>query len=138
MLTICRNTGFLRYWTVSNLPLFLLAAPMLWLLFKSGTTVLLGQSGIPPKREGSADADYTRLPQLALPQLMLAATALTSFHVQIVNRLCSGYPMWYIVLADWLSQGDMAKNRNGQFAVRGMILYAIIQTILYTDFLPPA
>ena len=32
--------GFLRYWTLSNVPLFLIAAPMLWLLVQSSFMAL--------------------------------------------------------------------------------------------------
>ncbi|QGI60934.1 hypothetical protein CEK26_004904 [Fusarium fujikuroi] len=34
------NVGFLRYWTPNQIPLFLLAAPMLTILIKSGTEVV--------------------------------------------------------------------------------------------------
>ncbi|EGU81379.1 hypothetical protein HZS61_013566 [Fusarium oxysporum f. sp. conglutinans] len=38
------NVGFLRYWTPNQIPLFLLAAPMLTILIKSGTEVMRGPS----------------------------------------------------------------------------------------------
>ncbi|GME47481.1 glycosyltransferase family 76 protein [Neofusicoccum parvum] len=34
------NVGFLRYWTLSNIPLFLLAAPTLWIMMRSALRVI--------------------------------------------------------------------------------------------------
>ena len=45
------------------------------------------------------------LPRLALPQVVLAVMAATSFHVQIINRISSGYPIWYIILAIAIQSG---------------------------------
>ena len=83
------------------------------------------------------------LPELALPQLVLAVTAAISFHVQIVNRISSGYPIWYLTVATWLL--DRGSRRpsgvrfdHSQIAVRSMVMYAMVQGILYANFLPPA
>ncbi|KAH8730862.1 GPI mannosyltransferase 2 [Phaeosphaeriaceae sp. PMI808] len=148
------NIGLFRYWTLSNLPLFLMAAPMLWLLLASSVTVLHSRSKPPshgrPVSQGGATAIPSNLllvthhaPELALPQMILAITALTSFHVQIVNRIASGYPMWYFVVATWLVDEQTASSsvyvqRRNQWYVRGMIMYALIQGILFANFLPPA
>ncbi|EEH20926.2 hypothetical protein PABG_03157 [Paracoccidioides brasiliensis Pb03] len=96
--------GFLSYWKVSNLPLFVLATPMLsllgvssWWAFKTpGNSDL--RSKEPEKRaENSGRAEHCRacLYRLAIPQAVLAALALTNYHVQIINRISSGYPLWY-------------------------------------------
>jgi phosphatidylinositol glycan class V len=135
--------GFLRYWNISNLPLFLLAAPMLWILFHSSATAFSGLVGLRPKRESTAGFEYKIFPQLALPQLFLAAMAITSYHVQIINRISSGYPIWYIVIANWLTDGRMSRKQRGiealcSGAVRWMIVYAIVHAILFAEFLPPA
>lgn len=88
----------------------------------------------------SPDVD---LPQLALPQLALSIAAVTSFHVQVITRLSSGYPMWYLVVANWTlrqsSGSSTAKNdKRPQWVVRGIVLYAIVQGLLFANFLPPA
>ena len=60
--------------------------------------------------------------RLALPQLILAGLALTSYHVQIITRQSSGYPYWYI----WLA----AQHQNWQYwhvTVRVFMMYALIQ-----------
>jgi phosphatidylinositol glycan class V len=128
------NNGFLRYWTLSNLPLFLLAMPMLLVMLGSSymalcrPEVLIGlvqnQSSreinpgnyLKPATSGAAAAhDQLRrqgvrfrrvLASLALPQLAFTLLALTSFHVQIVNRVSSGYALWYMVLAIALQSSD--------------------------------
>jgi GPI mannosyltransferase 2 len=100
------DVGFMRYWTLNNLPLFLLAAPML---------ALLTYTAIPPLRAytinameqfkkssvRSADNSLVEIvARLALPQLVLTVLATTTFHIQIINRISSGYPLWYIALAN--------------------------------------
>jgi len=80
--------------------------------------------------------------------------AFTSFHVQIANRIASGYPLWYVVLAVAMvesarsgSASDAAKMPMSRFLLRpvvqrcivkGMMLYGVIQAGLYASFLPPA
>ena len=156
--------GFLRYWTLSNVPLFLIAAPMLWLLVQSSFMALSDRLqaqalDAPPSprnsvvrqktlelREISDSSDIERrcLRRLALPQLVLAVTAFASFHVQIINRISSGYPIWYLAIAISLVNGtplhtfDKAQNNASHLAVRWMASYAIIQGGLYASFLPPA
>jgi phosphatidylinositol glycan class V len=153
-LTLFRNVGFFRYWTVSNLPLFLLAAPILWLLVASSVTALrscvqrpLHRRPIPRDGETShprnGSSAICTLPELALPQLLLAVTATTSFHIQIVNRIASGYPVWYLLIATWLvdrqvAYATMKPSREEQWIVRGVVVYALSQGMLFANFLPPA
>lgn len=139
---------------MSNLPLFLLAVPMLWLLLHSSVTVLRTGStnplhGRPVTHAGdthdsrSAPPVRCDLPELVLPQLLLAFAAATSFHVQIINRIASGYPIWYLTLASWLvdqkPQFQVGKQPDrGQWAIRAMIMYSLVQGMLFANFLPPA
>jgi phosphatidylinositol glycan class V len=190
------NNGFLRYWTLSNLPLFLLAAPMLLVMLGSSyiavfrSEILASIIQSPPHEDvtrtvavKSADnvADATRtlhrqqeyrfkrvFASLALPQLVFTLLAFTSFHVQIVNRVSSGYALWYMTLAIVLhSPGHVSLSikanpdgkrtsksatvsihdraiqafvspRTVRNLVRGMVMYAVIQGGLYASFLPPA
>ncbi|KAH4006228.1 GPI mannosyltransferase 2 [Parastagonospora nodorum] len=148
------NVGLFRYWTLPNVPLFVIAAPMLWLLLVSSGTVLCSPlkpllHGRPVPQHGatsdptetSATAHY--VPELALPQFVLAVAAIVSFHVQIVNRLASGYPTWYLMVATWLVDDSATSSyskpqRQSRWIVRGMISYAIAQGMLFANFLPPA
>lgn len=153
-LIFTRNVGFLRYWNFSNLPLFLIATPTLWLLLGSSVTVIHRFVRQPNAKSqirratgsvgsNTAGFSYYPFPQLAIPQLMLAVTALTNFHVQIINRISSGYPIWYMIVAEWAvnrgASGTTAKGQaNFQWAIRWMVMYAIVQGILFAGFLPPA
>lgn len=71
---------------------------------------------------------------LALPQLVLAVLALTSYHVQIITRISSGYPLWYI----WLATKVRDDPKRASVILRWMIIYAMVQAGLYALFLPPA
>jgi phosphatidylinositol glycan class V len=144
-----------RYWTLSNLPLFLLAAPMLWLLVQSSLAHLRYSGYRSPgidhqdehvKTSGSTAENPPEdiVLRMVLPQLALAITAATSFHVQIISRLSSGYPIWYMSVANWIESESVSGSKEKttsklvQFVVRGMIMYAIIQGALFASFLPPA
>ncbi|CZT15454.1 related to GPI mannosyltransferase 2 [Ramularia collo-cygni] len=130
------NVGFLRYWTVSNIPLFLLATPML---------LMLGLTALDALRdwmvEGEKEREFERgmLGRLALPQIILTGLAITSFHTQIVNRVSSGYAGWYIAVALALhEEGNAMLKGKGQWIVRAMVVYAVVQGGLYASFMPPA
>jgi phosphatidylinositol glycan class V len=149
------HVGFLSYWTPNNIPLFLLAAPMLAVLSITALAVLLEPqrllaSVIGNSKTGSESERslFTHVcVQLAFPQIFLAAMATTSFHVQIINRISSGCALWYIVLAVLVVDRSgspptgllgMLRGRKGELLVRVMVAYAIIQGGLYAAFLPPA
>lgn len=126
---------------------------MLWMLVYSSATYLRIGYAQPlhwrpvPHTSNTLDTKHTSsmmcdLPELALPQLVLAVMAATSFHVQIVNRISSGYPIWYLTVATWLSEAGASRSEGrpdrSQIAVRSMVMYAMVQGILYANFLPPA
>ncbi|EXJ65686.1 uncharacterized protein A1O5_11213 [Cladophialophora psammophila CBS 110553] len=131
------NVGPFRYWTVSNLPLFLLAAPSLWILIYSAVDIVRHPRLLIRDAQQSptpASAGERVLLSLALPQLILALLALTSYHVQIITRLSSGYPLWYI----WLATKLQTESKRTSVVIRWMVIYALIQAGLYASFLPPA
>lgn len=96
-------------------------------------------------RQTRAVFDRESLIRLAMPQVVLALAAFTTYHVQIINRLSSGYPLWYIWLASIIAapteeaQVDLAKRRRtAGMMVKLMAIYAIVQGGLFASFLPPA
>ncbi|KXX76955.1 GPI mannosyltransferase 2 [Madurella mycetomatis] len=129
------NTGFLRYWTVSNLPLFLLAAPMLAVLVRSGVEQLRTGRG---RSLADNPAESARLLSLvrsaAATQVLLAVLAMTTYHVQIITRISSGYPLWYW----WLAGSLIRQEKSGSRIAMFMVMYASIQAALFASFLPPA
>ncbi|KAJ5138675.1 uncharacterized protein N7515_003523 [Penicillium bovifimosum] len=128
------NVGFLRYWTVSNIPLFLLAAPMLAIICRSSLWALQSPSS-------SSTSPGSMLTRLAVPQGLLAVMAFVGYHVQIINRISSGYPLWYwylVTSAVDLSSSSLKQSRTLAVAVYSMVGYALIQGVLFGSFLPPA
>lgn len=127
---------------------------MLWLLvYSSITTFHIGYTqplhGRPvPHTSNILDTKLMdpiayELPELALPQLVLALAAASSFHVQIINRIASGYPIWYVTVATWLTSKHAdprhePQQKYGNWTVRAIIIYSMIQGMLFASFLPPA
>lgn len=148
------GVGFLRYWTLSNLPLFALAAPTLMVLTATGLTALSQRYCLVNGDSGVEDMHrFVRMmARFALPQVALAVLAASSFHVQIINRISSGYPVWYILLAMGVLRLHSAQSkisgysgrlstllaRHSESLVRTMIVYALVQGGLYASFMPPA
>lgn len=170
-----RNNGFLNYWTISNSPLFLIALPVLVLMLITSVIAtvepqtLLSSVQNSDKMSTSTAEDYhcqkfiACMRLFALPQATLAILALFNFHVQIINRLSSGYPVWYMVIAlaatsrDKCADGTTGSDDSGRsqtitrklarslrkrgvqhVLMSSMILYAVVQAGLYASFLPPA
>ncbi|KAJ0110133.1 hypothetical protein J7T55_000565 [Diaporthe amygdali] len=134
------NTGFLRYWTLSNAPLFALAAPMLFVMGKGGKDLFFQGSRVSKEHGPASNLDSSRLVlvvrSMAFAQVLLAAMTFTSYHVQIITRLSSGYPAWYWWLAACL-KSPKTRNMGSGFVVF-MVMYASIQAVLFASFLPPA
>ena len=81
--------------------------------------------------------------RLLVPQLALAILALTTYHVQIITRLSSGYPIWYWWLASLILEDGQVQVLGKYWSppkimVQWMICYALIQGGLFASFLPPA
>lgn len=90
-------------------------------------------------RTMSPAATDSLLIRLAVPQGLLAVMAFTSYHVQIINRISSGYPLWYWYLVCLIVGDSSAKStRLFTMALQAMVGYALIQAVLYGSFLPPA
>lgn len=125
---------------------------MLFVLTRSGIEVMRAPKTVTGKEKVSnavtvseaKDREYSavnglqsRLVQrMALMQAVLAIMAATSYHVQIITRLSSGYPVWYW----WLARQVLKEPGHGfgRNVVVFMVMYALIQGALYASFLPPA
>jgi GPI mannosyltransferase 2 len=121
-----------------------MAGPMVWLLLVSSVTIL--RSGVRRQIQQLNEPQLGpawKLPELALPQLTLVVAAMTSFHVQIVNRIASAYPAWYATIGSWIVEQPKLDRKGtrtdyGEWVVRGIIIYGLVQGSLFAGFLPPA
>lgn len=137
-----RDCGFLRYWKLSNVPLFLLATPMFCILMKSGLWAWTFSSRKSPTTgkeqadQVSASADaFNFVRSFGVSQLLLTALTLTTAHVQIITRISSAYPvwLWYVAISAQKSNGWMVGHM-----VQFVVMYAVVQGGLFASFLPPA
>ncbi|KFX87178.1 hypothetical protein V490_08472 [Pseudogymnoascus sp. VKM F-3557] len=154
------DVGFLRYWKVSNIPLFLLATPALVILLSSGLRTVdltsrettrpshkVDHYKVTPAERALSQRTIRLLRSLAYPQIVLAVLAITNYHVQIITRLASASPVWYL----WLAYSFLnARQADGKAKARGrwngweenvvmyMVMYGLIQGVLFASFLPPA
>lgn len=133
------NQGLFRYWTLSNVPLFLLAAPVLFILIISGMWALgkgYSETAHHESKEdvGAASNRLQVLRNLALSQLALAVFTFAAAHVQMITRMSSAYPVWVWYLAISHKGGSSLGKRF----VGLMVIYAVIQAGLFASFLPPA
>ncbi|KAM3075509.1 ER membrane glycoprotein subunit of the GPI transamidase complex-like protein [Clarireedia jacksonii] len=145
------NCGLWRYWTVSNVPLFLLATPMIAMMLTSGLWALRANV-FDESKQFVRDRVQLQNPQvlrtLAVSQLLLTTLTVTSAHVQIITRISSSYPIWIWYLAASVTRVDgLALPNVGDIIPKGltftsigrfMVMYAIIQGGLFSSFLPPA
>ncbi|KAK8045614.1 GPI mannosyltransferase 2 [Apiospora rasikravindrae] len=140
------NVGLFRYWTPGNIPLFLLSAPVLFLMMRSGLATLLPRREVAPESSARSAAGLHQqlspddaslfVGAMALSQVILTTLAITTYHIQIITRIASAYPIWYWWLAGQLKQSVTTKFGGG--VVVFMVMYASIQGALFASFLPPA
>ena len=137
-----RNCGTLRYWTLSNLPLFLLATPVISVMVASGIWGLqhqrvethnLSKGNTGEKHSIQNEADFPILRNLAVSQLLLTLPTFTTTHLQIISRLSSAYPVWMWFVSQSLVGG---KSLSGKSTIRISIMYSLMQGRAFASFLP--
>jgi phosphatidylinositol glycan class V len=106
-----------------------------------GLSSAVGPKDTPTNSE-LVGAPVTEVQGMAIAQLLLAFLALTNYHVQIITRISSGYPVWYWWVASQIVRSAQTKRGHGKawsdIVIRYMIVYAIVQGGLYASFMPPA
>ena len=135
-----------------NMPLFFLAFPMLAIMFASGrwawhypNTVIVLKGDRKLQESTQRDQRFTSnvLRCLAVPHFGLVLLAFTTYHVQIITRLSSGYPLGCWAVTSLLMRYRKPLLFGSQWNVvegliRWMVIYALIQAGLFGSFLPPA
>lgn len=97
--------------------------------------------GIDSRTPQAFRAKATRqiLQALALPQIALVVLIMSRYHVQIITRLSSGYVVWYWWIAKSLSEiKGIGYGKVAKMAIVWMVVYGILQCVLFASFLPPA
>ncbi|KAK5723772.1 ER membrane glycoprotein subunit of the GPI transamidase complex-like protein [Elasticomyces elasticus] len=132
------DVGFMRYWKMSNLPLFLLALPVGGAMLGAALLALRQSEDLakivmgpkkeirdqpfppPPQVASKGEKVWTHcLPRFALMELALVGLTFTSFHVQIINRISSGYPVWYTIMAILISESQGWQEEGGSEGRQG-------------------
>ncbi|KAG2153673.1 glycosyltransferase family 76 protein [Suillus bovinus] len=143
------KVGFLRYWTISNIPNFMFALPILLHVFAfcwfylSNLLVIIphiaprirskNDDVPPPSRLDSPFLSPSLLPHV-LHALALTAILTFSAHVQISLRLLPSLPLTYWAAARLML--DLPKW--GKAWVTWSILWGALSCVLWAVFLPPA
>ncbi|KAF8513114.1 glycosyltransferase family 76 protein [Hysterangium stoloniferum] len=151
------NVGFLRYWEVAQIPNFIIAAPVLGLVFWGASTTIptmgryvLVQAGIiaytgdkkimdknkhtPPLASSLLSIPANSVLPHAIHALILALTLLFSAHTQIILRFASALPFTYWCAARLL----LERPSWGRAWVTWSILWGALSVVLWGTFLPPA
>jgi phosphatidylinositol glycan class V len=133
------NVGFLRYWTLSQAPNFLLAAPVLVLTTLFCSVHLRGYllSIVNRLKSKYVDVDPFLRSDLApytIHCLLLNMTLLFFAHTQIALRFSAATPVTY-----WAAAWLISKSKYwGRVWVGWSFIWGAISTVLWVAFLPPA
>ncbi|KAI6098965.1 glycosyltransferase family 76 protein [Pisolithus croceorrhizus] len=141
------NVGFLRYWTISNIPNFLISLPVLlsvWIfcIFYLSHLPRILRDGF--ARQGSKSSahlplgDSLFLNPSILPHVLhgISLTLILTFnaHVQIALRVLPSLPMTYWAAARLLIE----QPRWGKAWVAWSMVWCGLSCVLWAVFLPPA
>ena len=136
------NVGFLRYWTLAQLPNILLAVPPLVAIiafsinyfrtvFFPHLLAFLSRSKLSPPARGIMPVSIT--PHV-VHAFALASVLLLAAHTQIALRLVASMPFTYWAAARVL----MEYPRAGKWWVGWSVVWGAISIVLWAVFLPPA
>ncbi|KAG8217914.1 glycosyltransferase family 76 protein [Butyriboletus roseoflavus] len=146
------NVGFMRYWTVSNVPNFLLALPALMNVYAFCAFYLVRmarvyplsfiQAGADERRKGTSPTDPHPPSLFFVPSLLphvlhaLALTLLLTFnaHVQIALRVLPSLPVVYWAAARLVVE----RPEWGRAWVAWSVVWGAVNCVLWAVFLPPA
>ena len=132
------NVGFLRYWTLSQLPNFLLATPTLLLLFSFSVHHFKGTWLDSSKRKSESQLDLAfqnaTITPHAIHAIIFSFILIFASHTQIVLRLSASMPFVYWAAA-WLV---CEYPSLGRLWISWSVLWGITSTICWATFLPPA
>ncbi|KAJ7188456.1 glycosyltransferase family 76 protein [Mycena filopes] len=126
------NSGFLRYWTLQQLPNFLIATPPL-LAICAFSVHHLRRWIKSPAAAGYAFLSASIAPH-AIHALFMCSILIFASHTQIVLRLAASMPITYWAAA-WLL---IEHPKWGRAWVAWSVLWGALSVLLWSAFLPPA
>ncbi|EMG46925.1 hypothetical protein G210_2808 [Candida maltosa Xu316] len=116
------NVGFLKYWTLNNIPNFILVGPV---LIFNVYSVMFMYKELPR---------HWKLGPLILINTLTVIGGVFFWNTQILNRVTSFSPLLYWTLAANL----LETKRWARYAVVYCVMWSFVQTVLFAGFLPPA
>ena len=132
------NVGFLRYWTLSQLPNFLLAAPNLLVIISFSFYHLKGPWLGSSKRKGESQLDRAfqnaTITPHAMHAIIFSSILIFASHTQIILRLAPSMPFVYWAAAWLLCEHPVL----GRLWITWSVLWSIMSVICWATFLPPA
>lgn len=143
---LCRNVRPWKYYTLGQIPNFLIAAPtaticiaicIYYIRIDLRRFLTLGLSKGGQSRAGQYSSFIVKdllVPHFILMLFMLVYTSVL-VHVQIIARLFSFQPLLYWALAHFYLRGSLRTRKMLACYVLG---YASIGSILFVNFYPPA
>lgn len=117
------NNGFLKYWTLNNIPNFLFGAP----------TIAFSAFSI---RYFTIEYPVSRILPISMVNAVFLAALLLFWHVQIVTRIHTFLPMVYWLMAGLWTHDDYPTLKKVAFGY--FIVWNVVQPALFAAFLPPA
>jgi phosphatidylinositol glycan class V len=110
------DNGFLKYWTPNNIPNFLIAAPQVFLLSRSGLYFM----------------KFKNLTNLVVINFLFLIIVTFFLNVQIILRISTFIPLQFWFLS------SLIEKRQGSLWITYIIVWNLLQASLYAAFLPPA
>lgn len=119
------DNGFLKYWSLANVPNFLFAMPTIVLTAQSIQFFVVDN---PTKNV---------LPLILINALLLVGGVFWG-HVQILTRISSFLPMMYWFVASMAVSDTPVYRTYSRYCLQFFIVWSLVQTSLFAAFLPPA
>ncbi|TPX33250.1 hypothetical protein SmJEL517_g03847 [Synchytrium microbalum] len=134
------DVGLFKYYKPSQIPNFIVAAPILamtihaaW-IYASSNPDTFWSLGLVLSRTGYGFSSSPVLPYLYL-WLAQALVCGLMLHVQIMGRFLSSMPALYWYVAHVFVNGQ---SKSQRIMVEYLLLYLVVGTLLFCNFLPPA
>ncbi|ORY70691.1 mannosyltransferase [Neocallimastix californiae] len=136
------NCGFMRYYTINNIPNFFLAIPMITISICGIISYCkydwhrMLTLGLVNNISRTYYSSYL-LPHIIL-WIFLVLYCCTSMHIQVITRFFSSLPTLYWFVNN-NSNSSSSNGRNwGYIILYYFIFYGILGVVLFTAFYPPA